>query len=1584
MYFLLLLLLDIINSIFQCPHRINEDTYPFIHYLSLNKFALLTHLHETNINYLTYEINGASSSFASSQYNEKAVTDDAQYAINNKRGHDHLPTTQKVYDIILDNINAYIDIYFPLNEGVNYKVLVGTGNKIKIYYRIYNSDNYRLTNYNNSLTMNYCNQLIMFRCVPFNTTYGYCFYLCSNTIKGILFDFSNNHIYNDYTVNKLGNSLGIQKYTFNSINILCSLSTSYTVECMNYTLSSSASVNEGNVINVLTECGSTIKEFDISDFKFNSDNEVLACCTSGIQIKCERISHTFTLLNKRFTIKLEYNVYYLNMKQVDTYYLAMAFMSDTSSYIYIIRIPTCKSFSHSKVVMKDINLDFYNNGYDKYTETKQYIVFNNYTSSNDFGKINYNGNEVTNDNINYESKANSFVFHPTEYKIGTMVYDFKIYIFETYYSLSTCQITITVLGCYKSCYLCSDTGTISNHNCEQCNENHYFSPTDNTKCFTEEEKEPNWYLVPGATKFGICTSACATCTLGKDETTQETNCIDCAEGYYKTEDSDTLCRLPQDIPSNYYKDGDIYRKCHTNCSTCSGGYDSDNMNCTSCKNGLKFIDGTKNCTDDSIKEKGYYEDGDKYYQCGSNCSTCSGRATTSNQNCLTCKEGYYLIKGTTNCVNEEYAKENGYGPLKDSDGKILYFDVCNQSCSSCSNVYEENTDNHNCINCASGYYKISGTNNCYDDSIKDKGYTLIDDEWVKCDDHCETCSQILNDNQQNCNSCKEGLYFIDGTTNCTDDSIKEKGYYFNEDKYYKCDIKCATCISETECVTCNEGYYPLEDDSNKCYPKDNFPEKYYFDESTGIIKLCYQLCLTCTTKGTEIDNKCTKCIEGLLLYKGNCYENCPDFLVTFNNECIEECPEPYFRYRRSCVLDCPSNTYKNEKRRVCQLIPPSRRDADYVVSVIDTEILEYAYDDSLIKEDNYTMQVFKISDIETINQLAEKSGISVIDISNCYDYLLEYYQIKENMDIIMIKVDLNISNSSVNDVEYFLYDFYGNELDISVCEKEMTIKVPILYPNILNLNQSSIDGINIFNSKDPFFNDICYIYKSKDGTDITLKDRRIDFYISKSLCNEDCSISKVNVEELYVECSCEGKEQRTKEEIELDYIFTFPEAKESFSPISTNVLKCLNKAFGFFKINIGFWLQLSILTIEIILLIKIIKKGISQISNYLNLIEPKNIASPPKLSSNHLNLDKDSLDGQSDNIPSNNDKMTTDDFLSPSSIKRNDEHHQSRRHVRYGTPMFYNYFEKVKPGQNSLHPIDENINDNEKHFKVPTKKLSQKSVATTSFDQVTVYSEANRESEIGRDSDVSKEIDIKKINSDFGQKIKIHSNDELLELDFDDAKKNDKRNFCQIYWNYLQMGHIFFNTFCIDCFLEIRLIKIFFMFLILSLHFTFTSIFFSSKYISEIYHHNGKLSIKSIFIIGIFAYFLSLIIDFLLNKLSSSKYKLNKILIMEDKSHKAYKSLGKDAINCYRKKLIVFFVISFILLFFFWYYCSAWCSIYRNSQKFWLLASFITIFFSLSLPFILCLIPTLIRYSALKCNIKFVYDISVYINWILI
>ena len=131
---------------------------------------------------------------------------------------------------------------------------------------------------------------------------------------------------------------------------------------MNYTINSGGtSITEGNPITILSGCGNgiTIKEFDITDFLFNSDNDGIACYVNDKKIKWERISNTFIVLNKPFTIDLDFSISFFNMKQVSTYYLTMAFMTSSSSYIIVIRIPTCNNFEASKVVMKDINLDFF-------------------------------------------------------------------------------------------------------------------------------------------------------------------------------------------------------------------------------------------------------------------------------------------------------------------------------------------------------------------------------------------------------------------------------------------------------------------------------------------------------------------------------------------------------------------------------------------------------------------------------------------------------------------------------------------------------------------------------------------------------------------------------------------------------------------------------------------------------------------------------------------------------------------------------------------------------------------------------------------------------------------------------------------------------------------------------------------------------------------------------------------------------------------------------------------------------------------------------------------------------------------------
>ena len=158
----------------------------------------------------------------------------------------------------------------------------------------------------------------MIRCIPYSNTIGYYFYLCSQSIKGVAINFSSFKIASSiYSLTKFESSLGIQNYMVNSTSygdwswttynkdtketigefcadslksgkFLCSLITSYIVKCMNYTINSGGtSITEGNPITILSGCGNgiTIKEFDITDFLFNSDNDGIACYVNDKKIK---------------------------------------------------------------------------------------------------------------------------------------------------------------------------------------------------------------------------------------------------------------------------------------------------------------------------------------------------------------------------------------------------------------------------------------------------------------------------------------------------------------------------------------------------------------------------------------------------------------------------------------------------------------------------------------------------------------------------------------------------------------------------------------------------------------------------------------------------------------------------------------------------------------------------------------------------------------------------------------------------------------------------------------------------------------------------------------------------------------------------------------------------------------------------------------------------------------------------------------------------------------------------------------------------------------------------------------------------
>ena len=100
---------------------------------------------------------------------------------------------------------------------------------------------------------------------------------------------------------------------------------------------------------------------------------------------------------------------------------------------------------------------------------------------------------------------------------------------------------------------------------------------------------------------------------------------------------------------------------------------------------------------------------------------------------------------------------------------------------------------------------------------------------------------------------------------------------------------------------------------------------------------------------------------------------------------------------------------------------------------------------------------------------------------------------------------------------------------LSVCNNT---QIQIFY----SLKNNSIDiknveyfkglGIDIFNIKDSFFNDICRPY-SNEKNDIILKDRIRDIFKNYSLCNEGCEYNGINIESKISSCICEVKNNIT-------------------------------------------------------------------------------------------------------------------------------------------------------------------------------------------------------------------------------------------------------------------------------------------------------------------------------------------------------------------------------------------------------------------------------------------------------------------------
>ena len=271
-----------------------------------------------------------------------------------------------------------------------------------------------------------------------------------------------------------------------------------------------------------------------------------------------------------------------------------------------------------------------------------------------------------------------------------------------------------------------------------------------------------------------------------------------------------------------------------------------------------------------------------------------------------------------NCYDNCPSKTNNKNNLKYCE---------NFTCDNNNEYY--NYEQSDCTTNIKGYY------------VNDSVAKTID----KCHDDCKECKGGWSNETTNCTVCsdsKPNIYLGNCYENCT------PGYYDKDKKICKCfNRKCKLCSEDSLeydlCESCNDEYYPKENDpTNKapwinCYHE---PENYYLDNEK--YKQCYESCKYCTKKGDYEKQYCTSCNKnnsfGILMDDSddslyNCYPDCPYYYFfdnkTYNCTIEDKCPSNYSKLihgDRRCVKNC-SDTKKTkyEFREECyKFCPPDK------------------------------------------------------------------------------------------------------------------------------------------------------------------------------------------------------------------------------------------------------------------------------------------------------------------------------------------------------------------------------------------------------------------------------------------------------------------------------------------------------------------------------------------------------------------------------------------------------------------------------------------------------------------------------------
>ena len=219
---------------------------------------------------------------------------------------------------------------------------------------------------------------------------------------------------------------------------------------------------------------------------------------------------------------------------------------------------------------------------------------------------------------------------------------------------------------------------------------------------------------------------------------------------------------------------------------------------------------------------------------------------------------------------------------------------------------------------------------------------------------------------------------------------------------------------------------------------------------------------------------------------------------------------------------------------------------------------------------------------------------------------------------------------------------------------------------------------------------------------------------------------------------------------------------------------------------------------------------------------------------------------------------------------------------------------------------------------------------------------------------------------------------ELNSMKYKKALVYDKRSFSQYYFSLLKMYHlVFFSFYYHKDDYNPQIIKIFLFFFFFSIHLTTNALFFDDSTMHKIYIDKGKYNLIYQLPYIFYSSLISNLISSLILYLSLSEKDIRKLKNERKNQNLDYKI--NRTLKIIKIKFILFFIFSFVILFIFACYTICFCDVYNNTQIHLIKDSVISFILSLIYPFATYLIPSVLRFIALRdkgTNKSFIYFLS--------